>query len=154
MASNLLRLLVLELCGAFVVAFGEFQMMHSRFASLITTFWPIYASNTLVVTGTIVTCVCYLGVLGGMKENRCMLITVSSCLMFAERAERHLTDPALCVPVLRSALPPHAGGAGHGLRLLRLRQGGRKLQLMVPPLEVIVDLHPEGGARKNIRKYS
>ncbi|KAM8761226.1 leukocyte surface antigen CD53-like isoform 3-T4 [Acanthopagrus schlegelii] len=63
------------LCGAFVVAFGEFQMMHSMFTSLITTFWPIYPANTLVVTGTIVTCVCYLGVLGGLKENRCMLIS-------------------------------------------------------------------------------
>uniref|UniRef100_A0A667XNA7 Tetraspanin n=1 Tax=Myripristis murdjan TaxID=586833 RepID=A0A667XNA7_9TELE len=63
------------LCGAFVVAFGEFQMMHSKFGSLITSFWPIYPANTLVVTGTIVTCVCYLGVLGGLKENRCMLIT-------------------------------------------------------------------------------
>nr|XP_033475191.1 uncharacterized protein LOC117252429 isoform X2 [Epinephelus lanceolatus] len=63
------------LCGAFVVAFGEFQMIHSKFASLVTTFWPIYPANTLVVTGTIVTCVCYLGVLGGMKENRCMLIS-------------------------------------------------------------------------------
>ncbi|XP_067432356.1 leukocyte surface antigen CD53-like [Thunnus thynnus] len=63
------------LCGAFVVAFGIFQMMHSKFASLITTFWPIYPANTLVVTGTIVTCVCYVGVLGGMKENRCMLIS-------------------------------------------------------------------------------
>uniref|UniRef100_A0A3P8WGG8 Leukocyte surface antigen CD53-like n=1 Tax=Cynoglossus semilaevis TaxID=244447 RepID=A0A3P8WGG8_CYNSE len=65
----------LELCGAFVVAFGEFQMVHSRFASLVTTFWPIYPANTLVVTGTIVTCVCFLGVLGSMKENRCMIIT-------------------------------------------------------------------------------
>ncbi|XP_073323098.1 leukocyte surface antigen CD53-like [Pagrus major] len=63
------------LCGAFVVAFGEFQMMHSKFASLVTTFWPIYPANTLVVTGTIVTCVCYLGVLGGLRENRCMLIS-------------------------------------------------------------------------------
>ncbi|XP_008334279.1 leukocyte surface antigen CD53-like [Cynoglossus semilaevis] len=63
------------LCGAFVVAFGEFQMVHSRFASLVTTFWPIYPANTLVVTGTIVTCVCFLGVLGSMKENRCMIIT-------------------------------------------------------------------------------
>lgn len=70
-------LCVMELCGAFVVAFGEFQMMHSKFASLVTTFWPIYPANTLVVTGTIVTCVCYVGVLGGLKENRCMLITVS-----------------------------------------------------------------------------
>ena len=51
--------------------------MHSEFSSLITTFWPIYPSNTLVVTGTIATCVCYIGVLGGMRENRCMLISVS-----------------------------------------------------------------------------
>ncbi|XP_028313615.1 leukocyte surface antigen CD53-like [Gouania willdenowi] len=63
------------LCGAFVVAFGEFQMMNSRFASLVTSFWPIYPANTLVVTGTIVTCICYLGILGGMRENRCMMIT-------------------------------------------------------------------------------
>ncbi|XP_028433433.1 leukocyte surface antigen CD53-like [Perca flavescens] len=63
------------LCGAFVVAFGEFQMIHSQFASLVPSFWPVYPANTLVVSGTIVTCVCYLGVLGGMKENRCMLIT-------------------------------------------------------------------------------
>ncbi|KAM7392134.1 hypothetical protein PAMP_022767 [Pampus punctatissimus] len=49
--------------------------MHSRFASLIPSFWPIYPANTLVVTGTIITCVCYVGVLGSMKENRCMLIS-------------------------------------------------------------------------------
>ncbi|XP_034026908.1 leukocyte surface antigen CD53-like [Thalassophryne amazonica] len=63
------------LCGAFVVAFGEFQMINSSFASLIMSFWPVYPANTLVATGAIVTCVCYLGVLGGMNENRCMLIT-------------------------------------------------------------------------------
>ncbi|KAK5870576.1 hypothetical protein PBY51_003513 [Eleginops maclovinus] len=78
---NCLKSLVISLhflcwlCGAFVVAFGEFQMIHSKFASLITSFWPVYPANTLVVTGTIVTCVCYLGIFGGMKENRCMLIS-------------------------------------------------------------------------------
>ncbi|XP_054466134.1 leukocyte surface antigen CD53-like [Anoplopoma fimbria] len=78
---NYLKTLVISLnflcwlCGAFVVALGEFQMMHSKFASLVTTFWPIFPANTLVVTGTLVTCVCYLGVFGGLKENRCMLIS-------------------------------------------------------------------------------
>lgn len=62
------------LCAAFVVALGEFQVIHSKFASLVDTFWPIYPANTLVITGTIVTCVCYLGMFGSMKENRCMLI--------------------------------------------------------------------------------
>lgn len=50
-------------------------MVHSKFASISTSFWPIYPANTLVVTGTIATCVCYLGFLGGMRENRCMLIS-------------------------------------------------------------------------------
>ncbi|KAI1897151.1 hypothetical protein AGOR_G00080240 [Albula goreensis] len=63
------------LCGAFVLAFGIFLMMNSRFGSLITSFWPIFPANTLVVTGTIVTCVCYLGFLGALRENRCMLIS-------------------------------------------------------------------------------
>lgn len=59
-------------------------MMHSRFGSLITSFWPIYPANTLIVTGTIVTCVCFLGIMGALKENRCMLITVSlhTCSLF------------------------------------------------------------------------
>lgn len=52
-------------------------MMNSKYASLITSFWPIYPANTLVVTGTIVTCVCFLGVLGALKENRCLLVSVS-----------------------------------------------------------------------------
>ncbi|KAG7280012.1 hypothetical protein CRUP_013559 [Coryphaenoides rupestris] len=43
-------------CAAFVVGFGEFQMMNSRFESLVTGFWPIYPANTLVVTGTIACC--------------------------------------------------------------------------------------------------
>ncbi|XP_005940169.1 leukocyte surface antigen CD53 isoform X3 [Haplochromis burtoni] len=70
------------LSNAFVVAFGEFMMMHSRFASLVTSFWPVYPANTLVVTGTIAACVCYLGVVGGMRENRCMLISFYVLLSF------------------------------------------------------------------------
>lgn len=77
MRCLLFLLCVLELCGAFVVAFGEFQMIHSKFSTLSNTFWPIYPANTLVVTGTIAVCVSYFGVLGGMRENRCMLISVS-----------------------------------------------------------------------------
>nr|XP_040052003.1 leukocyte surface antigen CD53-like isoform X1 [Gasterosteus aculeatus aculeatus] len=64
----------LTLCAAFTVALGEFQMINSKFSSLITTFWPIFPANTVVATGTIICCVCYLGVMGAMKENRCMLV--------------------------------------------------------------------------------
>ncbi|KAJ8005884.1 hypothetical protein DPEC_G00122540 [Dallia pectoralis] len=63
------------MCAILVVGFGEFQIIHSRYLSLIPPFCPLYPGNTLVVTGTMATCVCYLGVLGAMRENRCMLIT-------------------------------------------------------------------------------
>ncbi|XP_030227183.1 leukocyte surface antigen CD53 [Gadus morhua] len=61
-------------CAAFVVGFGEFQRMNSLFGAVVPGFLPIYPTNTLIVTGTLACCVCYVGVLGAMKENRCMLI--------------------------------------------------------------------------------
>ncbi|CAL8262292.1 unnamed protein product [Boreogadus saida] len=63
-----------QVCAVFVVGFGEFQRMNSLFGAVVPGFLPIYPSNTLIVTGTIACCVCYVGVLGAMKENRCMLI--------------------------------------------------------------------------------
>ncbi|XP_030647656.1 leukocyte surface antigen CD53-like [Chanos chanos] len=63
------------LCGAFVQAFGVFGMFKSKFGAVITTWWPNYASNTLIVVGALACCVCYLGILGGMQENYCMLIS-------------------------------------------------------------------------------
>uniref|UniRef100_A0A8C6SLT7 Tetraspanin n=1 Tax=Neogobius melanostomus TaxID=47308 RepID=A0A8C6SLT7_9GOBI len=51
------------------------MMIHSRYTSLVLTFWPIYPANTLTVTGTIVSCIGYLGVLAGLKENRCMFVS-------------------------------------------------------------------------------
>ncbi|CAL8347497.1 unnamed protein product [Lota lota] len=67
-------------CSAFVMGFGEFQRMNSMFGSLVPSFLPIYPANTLVVSGAIACCVCYVGVLGAMKENRCMLIMFSLLL--------------------------------------------------------------------------
>ncbi|KAL2092437.1 hypothetical protein ACEWY4_012235 [Coilia grayii] len=61
--------------GAFIQAFGIFGMFKSQYGSVISTFKPHYASNCLVVTGAIVCCVCYLGILGSLRENHCMLIS-------------------------------------------------------------------------------
>ncbi|KAG5280814.1 hypothetical protein AALO_G00064300 [Alosa alosa] len=60
--------------GAFVQAFGIFGMFKSQYGSIINTFKPHYASNCLIVTGAVVCCVCYLGILGSLRENHCMLI--------------------------------------------------------------------------------
>ncbi|KAL0979168.1 hypothetical protein UPYG_G00181590 [Umbra pygmaea] len=63
------------LCGAFIVGFGEYLLIDSRFVSLIPTVCPLFPANMLIVMGTIVTCVCYLGIMGSLNETRCMLIT-------------------------------------------------------------------------------
>lgn len=87
------------------MGFGEFQMMNSRFASLVTGFWPIYPANTLVVTGTIACCVCYVGVFGAMKENRCMLIMVRGGTSHNTRAAHTYTTMLRCVG--NSAMSTH-----------------------------------------------
>lgn len=68
------------LCGAFVVGFGEYQVMRSKFGSLSTLILPSEVATALVISGTLVTCVCYLGVLGALQENRSMLITFFTLL--------------------------------------------------------------------------
>ncbi|XP_063051252.1 tetraspanin-4-like isoform X2 [Engraulis encrasicolus] len=64
-------------------------MFKSQYGSIINTFKPHYASNCLIVTGAIVCCVCYLGILGSLRENHCMLISfyiVLFLLMLVELA--------------------------------------------------------------------
>ncbi|XP_006628658.1 leukocyte surface antigen CD53 [Lepisosteus oculatus] len=63
------------LCGSFVLGFGIYLMMSSKFSTLVPSLPSINIANTLVITGTIVTCVSFLGFLGALKENRCLLIS-------------------------------------------------------------------------------
>ena len=77
-------------------------MFKSEYGLIINTFKPHYASNCLIVTGAIVCCVCYLGILGALRENRCMLISVS----LARRAPmgRTITAGSQCLPCLARGL--------------------------------------------------
>ncbi|KAM6965351.1 leukocyte surface antigen CD53-like [Aplochiton taeniatus] len=63
------------LCGTAVFGFGVFLMMNSKVSSLIPTLSSLSLANTLFITGIIITCVSFLGFLGALKENRCLLIT-------------------------------------------------------------------------------
>lgn len=62
-------------CGATVFGLGIYLMTFSRFASLLPTLQAMNIANTLFITGIIITCVSFLGFLGALKENRCLLIS-------------------------------------------------------------------------------
>ncbi|KAI1897152.1 hypothetical protein AGOR_G00080250 [Albula goreensis] len=62
------------LCGVSILGLGIYLMMNSKFSSLIPTLSSLNISNSLVIIGTIVTCISFLGFLGALKENRCLLI--------------------------------------------------------------------------------
>ncbi|XP_051953995.1 leukocyte surface antigen CD53 [Xyrauchen texanus] len=89
------------ICGATIFGLGIYLMTSSRFASLLPSLQALNIANTLFITGIIISCVSFLGFLGALKENRCLLISffiLLFILMLAELAaaclllmyERHI----------------------------------------------------------------
>lgn len=50
-------------------------MTTSKFAALLPSLQAMTIANSLFITGIIITCVSFLGFLGALKENRCLLIS-------------------------------------------------------------------------------
>ncbi|XP_016417806.1 leukocyte surface antigen CD53-like [Sinocyclocheilus rhinocerous] len=95
------------ICGATVFGLGIYLMTFSRFSSLLPSLQAMNIANTLFITGIIITCVSFLGFLGALKENRCLLISffillfilmlaelVAACLllMFESRIDSFIHD--------------------------------------------------------------
>ncbi|KAM4616293.1 leukocyte surface antigen CD53-like [Polymixia lowei] len=62
------------LCGTAVLGFGVYMMMYFRMSSLIPTLANLNVANMLLISGIIISCVSFLGFLGALKENRCLLL--------------------------------------------------------------------------------
>ncbi|XP_051521174.1 leukocyte surface antigen CD53 isoform X2 [Myxocyprinus asiaticus] len=76
-----------EICGAAVFALGIYLMTSSRFTSLLPSLQSLNIANTLFITGIIISCVSFLGFLGALKENRCLLISFFILLFILMLAE-------------------------------------------------------------------
>ncbi|XP_036389520.1 leukocyte surface antigen CD53-like [Megalops cyprinoides] len=75
------------LFGATTLGLGVYLMMNSKFSSLIPTLASLNIANTLIIIGTIVTCISFLGFLGALKENRCLLVSFFVLLFILMVAE-------------------------------------------------------------------
>lgn len=70
-------LLFCQICGVAVLAFGVIMMVSSNYAALTPSLASFNIANILLITGIIITCVSFLGFLGALKENRCLLLSVT-----------------------------------------------------------------------------
>ncbi|XP_071368751.1 leukocyte surface antigen CD53-like [Centroberyx affinis] len=62
------------ICGTAVLGFGIY-MLNFRMDSLMPSLAQFNMSSALLISGIIITCVSFLGFLGALKENRCLLLT-------------------------------------------------------------------------------
>lgn len=63
------------ICGAVIFGIGIYMMATSRLSSILPSLQAMNIANTLFIIGIIITCVSFLGFLGALKENRCLLIS-------------------------------------------------------------------------------
>ncbi|XP_069022281.1 leukocyte surface antigen CD53-like [Embiotoca jacksoni] len=63
------------ICGAVVLGFGVYMTLNFKFAALTPTLASFNLANMLLISGIVITCVSFLGFLGALKENRCLLLT-------------------------------------------------------------------------------
>ncbi|XDV20947.1 hypothetical protein PO909_026151 [Leuciscus waleckii] len=76
------------ICGAAVFGIGIYLMTSStRFSSILPSLQAMNIANTLFIIGIIITCVSFLGFLGALKENRCLLISFFILLFILMLAE-------------------------------------------------------------------
>ncbi|XP_022609295.1 leukocyte surface antigen CD53-like isoform X2 [Seriola dumerili] len=66
------------MCGAAVLGFGVYMTVNFKMAALTPTLASFNLANMLLISGIVITCVSFLGFLGALKENRCLLLTIAT----------------------------------------------------------------------------
>ncbi|XP_053336686.1 leukocyte surface antigen CD53 [Clarias gariepinus] len=75
------------LCGAAIFGLGIYMSTTSKYLPLFPSFSVVNLASALFVIGIFVTCVSFLGFLGALKENRCLLMSFFSLLFLLMLSE-------------------------------------------------------------------
>lgn len=65
-----------QMCGVAVLSLGVYLIVEFKMTTLTPDLASFSIPNMLLISGIIITCVSFLGFLGALKENRCLLLTV------------------------------------------------------------------------------
>ncbi|XP_041855577.1 leukocyte surface antigen CD53 [Melanotaenia boesemani] len=63
------------MCGVAVLSFGVYMIINFNLTALTPSLSSINIPKLLLISGIVITCVSFLGFLGALKENRCLLLT-------------------------------------------------------------------------------
>lgn len=66
-----------QFCGCCILGFGIYFLVHNNFGALFHNLPSLTLGNVLVIVGSIIMVVAFLGCMGSIKENKCLLMSVS-----------------------------------------------------------------------------
>ncbi|MEQ2231294.1 hypothetical protein ILYODFUR_038050, partial [Ilyodon furcidens] len=78
--------------GVALLSFGIYLMVNFRIAALTPSLASLNIPSMLLISGIIITCVSFLGFLGALKENRCLLLTVSLSLSHTTQTHTRISE--------------------------------------------------------------
>lgn len=66
-----------QFCGCCILGFGIYLLIHNDFGVLFHKLPSLTLGNVLIIVGSIIMVVAFLGCMGSIKENKCLLMSVS-----------------------------------------------------------------------------
>uniref|UniRef100_A0A9L0SAJ8 CD53 molecule n=1 Tax=Equus caballus TaxID=9796 RepID=A0A9L0SAJ8_HORSE len=66
-------------CGCCILGFGIYLLIHNNFGVLFHNLPSLTLGNALVIVGSIIMVVAFLGCMGSIKENKCLLMSLQCC---------------------------------------------------------------------------
>ncbi|XP_004689718.1 PREDICTED: leukocyte surface antigen CD53 [Condylura cristata] len=75
------------LCGCCILSFGIYLLVHNNFGVLFHNHPSLTLGNVLIIVGSIIMVVAFLGCMGSIKENKCLLMSFFALLLIILLAE-------------------------------------------------------------------
>ncbi|XP_044531894.1 leukocyte surface antigen CD53 isoform X1 [Gracilinanus agilis] len=74
--------LLFWVCGCTILGFGIYFLMKNSFGSLFYSLPSLTLGNVVIIVGSIIMVVAFLGCMGSIKENKCLLMSFFVLLLF------------------------------------------------------------------------
>ncbi|XP_076976060.1 leukocyte surface antigen CD53 [Tamandua tetradactyla] len=74
-------------CGCCILGFGIYFLIHNNFGVLFHNLPSLTLGNVLIIVGAIIMVVAFLGCMGSIKENKCLLMSFFLLLLIILLAE-------------------------------------------------------------------
>ncbi|KAM9688979.1 leukocyte surface antigen CD53 isoform 3-T3 [Trichechus inunguis] len=65
-------------CGCCILGFGVYLLMYNNFGVLFHNLPSLTLGNVLIIVGSIIMVVAFLGCMGSIKENKCLLMSLDN----------------------------------------------------------------------------